>query len=241
MISHQQVLALFEQLQQQHPQAFKRNFLFYSLLKTKGLMDELKEVIPWVLALMIFVSSAYTLSEYLAAFWTNLNNFQHMGAAILIIMVIMRLYLPYIMWQIKHSSESLFEHLKNTHMKLSIVIMLQAINLMSLESSILQYVLFFFAISFGFVRLYKESLFLEKTTIEQHYYLQQIRRATLWAYKKQIKLSLKLKFNAKKDTTALATEHQYYQQLYADLKKYENKMCKTYKYEDLDSYMDKLN
>lgn len=240
MINHQQVIALFQQLQEQHPQAFKRNILFYSLLKTKGMLDELKEIIPWLLALMIFLSSAFTLAEYFSTLWIHLNSFQYMGSAIIVIMLIMRLYLPFIMWQIHHSSNSLYAHLKNTPLKLTIVIILQAINLLYIESSVLQFVLFFFALSLGFVRLYKESMFLEKTTAEQQYYLQQIRKATLWAYKKNRKAALKMKFKTKSDNTLLQAEQKYFHHLYLELKKYEDKMCNTYKHADIESYIDTI-
>lgn len=240
MINHQQVVALFQQLQEQHPQAFKRNILFYSLLKTKGMLDELKEVIPWILAIMIFVSSAISLAEYFSTIWTNLNYFQYIGSALIMIMVFMRLYLPFIMWQMRHSSDSLYTHLKSTPTKLSIIIILQALNLLYIESSILQYVLFFFAISFGFIRLYKESLFLDQTTPEQQYYLQQIRKATLWAYKKSQKSMLKIKLQPKGDTTLLQAEQKYFHQLHLELKKYENKMCNTYKHSNIESYINTI-
>lgn len=237
-MNQEQVIALLAQLQQQHPQAFKRNFLFYSLLKTKGMMDELKELIPWVLALMIFYSTSIVLADYFSQFWDNLTTFHYMGMAILAIMLVIRIYTPFVIWQIKHSSSSLYEHLKNTSIKLSIVIVLQVINLIYIESNILQYLLFFFTLSFGFVRLYKESMFLDKTTSEQYYYLQQLRRVTLWAYKNQLKKNVQLKLN---QSSEREKQQKYFAELHQTLKNYENKLCSTYKHMDIDSYMDELN
>lgn len=241
MITHQQVIALVKHLEQQHPQAFKRHFLFYSMLKTKGLLDELKEIIPWILAIMIFVSSSIALSDMLKNIWQNLTDFQYMGLAILSIMLLMQLYLPVVIWQIKHSSDSLYQHLKNTPLKLGIVIILQALNVLYINSTILQYFLFFLALSFGFVRLYKESMFLDTTTLEQRYYLQQVRRATFWAYKQHQKLTIQLKYQKKSNQEALKKQLEYFSALYLSLKSYENKMCNTYKYQDIESYMDDIS
>lgn len=237
LMTQQQVIALLQHLQQQHPQAFKRNFLFYSLIKTKGIMDEIKEGIPWVLALMIFYSSAIVLSEYSSSYWLNLNAFQHLGVGILIVTVAMWIYAPFVIWQIKHSSSSLYEQLKNTPLKLTVVIVLQVLNLLYIESTILQYVLFFFAASFGFVRLYKENMFLETATPEQYYTLQQIRRATFWAYKKQSTLKLRAKF---KTSSELKQQQKYFNELYQSLKNYENKLCSSFKHTDIDSYIDDI-
>ena len=63
MIQNKQVSLYLNQLQQQYPQAFKRNFLFYSQIKTKGILDEAKEFIPWVLAVMIFCSIYFSLGK----------------------------------------------------------------------------------------------------------------------------------------------------------------------------------
>lgn len=241
MITHQQVIALLQHLEQQHPQAFKHNFLFYSMLKTKGVLDEPKEIIPWLLAVMIFVSSSIVLSDSFKNIWQNLTDFQYMGLAILSSMLLMQLYLPVIIWQIKHSSESMYQHLKNTPLKLGIVIILQTLNLLYIHSSILQYFLFFLALSFGFVRLYKESMFLDKTSLEQRYYLQQIRRATFWAYKQQLKFKLQLKYQHKSNQEMLKKQQHYFSELHNSLKSYENKMCNVYKYQDIESYMDDIS
>ncbi|WP_411688492.1 hypothetical protein [Acinetobacter indicus] len=53
----QQPLLFLQQLQQHHPAAFKRNFLLYGAIKIKGMLDEWKEILPWVLALLIFYSA----------------------------------------------------------------------------------------------------------------------------------------------------------------------------------------
>ncbi len=54
MAQKKQAALYLQQLKQQYPAAFKHNDLFYSQLKTQGILDELKELIPWVLAAMNF-------------------------------------------------------------------------------------------------------------------------------------------------------------------------------------------
>ena len=51
-----QALLDLQQLQQQYPAAFKRNILFYGFIQSKGMLDDWKEMIPWVLACLIFYS-----------------------------------------------------------------------------------------------------------------------------------------------------------------------------------------
>ena len=65
MVSDKQAALFLKQLQIQYPTAFRRNFVFYGMLKTKGLMDEIKEFIPWILAIIIFVSLSLSLGHYI--------------------------------------------------------------------------------------------------------------------------------------------------------------------------------
>ena len=41
MMKDKQAVQFLEQLKLLYPAAFKRNYLFYSMIKTKGLLDEL--------------------------------------------------------------------------------------------------------------------------------------------------------------------------------------------------------
>ena len=54
-----QIDLLLQQLKLLYPAAFKRNYLFYGQIKTKGILSDLKELIPWVLAAMMFVPLAW--------------------------------------------------------------------------------------------------------------------------------------------------------------------------------------
>lgn len=94
MISNKQTALFLKQLRKQYPKAFKRNYLFYSMIKTKGILDELKELIPWVLAAMIFISLSMSLSPYIASQFPQFNAFRSQGIAVLAIMLLFMLYTP---------------------------------------------------------------------------------------------------------------------------------------------------
>ncbi|NUG09541.1 hypothetical protein HUN34_20270, partial [Acinetobacter bereziniae] len=106
----------------------------------------------------------------------------------------------------------------------------------------LQGLLFFFAMSFGFVKFYKENLFRDSTKDTEFYQLQQIRRTCFWAYKQAKKARFKMRFYNKNSEQYQFQQQQLtqYLELHLQLLKYENEMCKTYKYEDLDAYMDSM-
>lgn len=242
MIQNKQVSLYLNQLQQQYPQAFKRNFLFYSQIKTKGLLDEAKEFIPWILSIMIFCSIYFSLGQYIANHFPQFDSFQANGIAALAIMLFFMIIVPIIIKQIKHSSTHLYQQLNNIPLKLAVLIVLQALNLYFIESTLLQGLLFFFTMSFGFVKFYKENLFRDSTKDTEYYQLQQIRKSCLWAYKQAKKAKFKMRFLGKD-----SENYQFYQkrlvtflELHLELLKYENEMCKTYKYEDLDAYMDSM-
>ena len=156
MISKQQTVLFLKQLRAQYPSAFKRNYLFYSMIKTKGILDELKELIPWLLAAMIFISLSISLGHLIAREFAQMNGFRAQGLAVLAIMLLFMLYTPLVIKQIKHSSISMYQQLRHTAIKLAALIVLQAINIAYIESSFLQGIIFFFALSFGFVHFYKE-------------------------------------------------------------------------------------
>lgn len=105
------------------------------------------------------------------------------GLAVLAVMLFFMLITPLVIKQMKHSSVSLYKQLCHTPIKLAVIILLQAINIAYVESSFLQSLLFFFAMSFGFVRFYKENLFRDHSDSHQYYYLQETRRVCFWSYK----------------------------------------------------------
>lgn len=242
MIKTQQATQYLQQLEQQYPQAFKRNFLWYGQIKAKGLLDELKEIIPWILALMIFVSTAFVLGNLVESSLPRFNETQAFGIAILIIMLFLMITVPIIVKQIKHSSTHLYQQLSNTPLKLAVLIVLQTLNIAYVESSFLQGLLFFFALSFGFIKFYKENMFRESTSKIDYHNLQQIRRACYWSYKQAMKARLKLKIisknNIEYDTAKQKLEDAL--NLHLHLLKYENKMSQAYKFIDLDEYVDSM-
>lgn len=242
MSTPQQVSIYLQQLQKKYPQAFKRNYLFYSQIKTKGVLDELREFIPWVLAAMIFVSIDFVLGHYIETNFQQFDATQAKGIAILIIMLFFMLIVPIIIKQIKHSSTHLYLQFKNIPLKLAVIIILQTLNIAFIQSMFLQGVLFFFALSFGFVKFYKENMFRENTSNVDYYQLQQVRRACFWSYKQALKAKSKLKYLSKNSAKAQQTQTQLaqYLELHLQLLKYENDMSKSYKFIDLDEYMDSL-
>lgn len=242
MISNKQTALYLEQLQQRHPSAFKRNFILYGQIKTKGLLDELKELIPFGLALMIFVPISYVLSEYIARLFPKFDAFQASAIASLMVTLFLMLVCPLVLKQIKHSSVSFYAQLKNTPIKITALILLQAVNIVWIESWIMQGILFFFAMSFGFIKFYKENMFKEKTTSEQYHYLQEIRRICYWTYKQSIKLNTRLLVTPK-DTekyTTLINERNQLVDLHVELMNYENKLCIAHKHLDIDQYLDNI-
>ncbi|MCG2607117.1 hypothetical protein LZZ98_00880 [Acinetobacter sp. SM34] len=242
MISNKQTALFLKQLREQYPAAFKRNYLFYSMIKTKGILDELKELIPWVLAAMIFISLSMSLSPYIASQFPQFNAFRSQGIAVLAIMLLFMLYTPVVIKQIKHSSTSLYQQLRHTPVKLAVVIVLQTVNIAYIESTVLQIILFFFALSFGFVRFYKENMFLEGTQNEQYFYLQETRRICFWAYKQVLKMQFKSLFTSKNSTErhTLRQQEKKFIDLHIQLIRYENELCKTHKHVDVETYLDSL-
>ncbi|CAB1215697.1 hypothetical protein [Acinetobacter bouvetii] len=242
MITNKQTALFLKQMREQYPNAFKRNYLFYSMIKTKGILDELKELIPWILAAMIFISLSMSLGHYIAGHFAQFNEFRAQGIAVLAIMLLFMLYTPLVIKQIKHSSTSLYQQLQHTPVKLAVLILLQTLNIAYIESTFLQFILFFFALSFGFVRFYKENMFLEGTQNEHYFYLQETRRICFWAYKQIYKIRFKRLFHAKNSPTYIKFQQQENQfiELHLQLIRYENDLCKTHKYVDVETYLDSL-
>lgn len=242
MIKDQQAAVFLEQLQLLYPAAFKRNYIFYGMMKTKGMLDELKELVPWVLAAMIFVSISMSLGAYLAAAWPNMGEFRANGLAVLAIMLFFMLAVPLIIKQMKHSSISLYKQLRNTPIKLAGIILLQALNIAYIESSFMQSVLFFFAMSFGFVSFYKENLFREHSDSLQFHYLQETRRVCFWSYKQILKKKCRLFFSKRHSDKSLFLKQQLkqLQELHDQTMRFENQLCKSIKHINLETYLDDL-
>lgn len=242
MISNKQSALFLKQMREQYPSAFKRNYLFYSMIKTKGILDELKELIPWLLAAMIFISLAMSLGHFISTQLSQFNEYRSYAIAILAIMLLFMLYTPIVIKQIKHSSTSLYQQLRHTPIKLATVIVLQGINIAYIESISLEVILFFFAISFGFVRFYKENMFRENTQNEQYFYLQETRRLCFWSYKQILKIQLKCLLSSKHSTAhqELKIQEQQFIDLHNQFMQYEKKLCKTHKHVDVETYLDSL-
>ena len=81
MIKTQQATLFLQQLEQQYPRIFKRNFLLYGQIKAKGMLDDYKEFIPWGLAVMIFVSTAFALNELISMTFPQFEGVQSFGSS----------------------------------------------------------------------------------------------------------------------------------------------------------------
>ena len=241
-MQNQPVSVLLKQLELLYPGAFKRNYLLYSQLKTKGMLDERKELIPWVLALMIFVPISYVIQELILSRFEQLDALQAHAYAILSILLFQMAILPIVIKQIRHSSHSLYQFLRHSPLKLAVVIILFALNTAYLHSPWIMWILFFFGISFSFVRIYKENLFKAQSELLEHYQLQQLRRVCFWAYKQAFKTRLKLRFMPRTHPKYdfLTQQLKQYAELYTQMLKHEQQYCKNLKHLDLDSYMDEM-
>lgn len=235
-----QVSVFLQQLESHYPAAFKRNYMLYSQIKTKGVLDDKKELIPWGLAIMIFIPITFLLQDQFTTHFSQFNSFQTLACAVLSIALFLMLVVPCIIKQIRHSSHSLYQLLRHSPSKLAVVIILQALNFVFLQSVVAVWILLFLTVSFGFVRFYKENLFREQSTSTDHYYLQQIRRICFWAYKMSIYNRFKLRLTPRQHPRHKMLEQQLneFANLYVQLIKYEHDYCKKIKYIDIDSYLD---
>ena len=117
-----------------------------------------------------------SLSHLIADHLPQFDNVRAQGIAVLVIMLQFMLYITAVIKQMKHSSVSLYQQLRHTPIKLTGLIVLQSLNIAYFESNFLQIILFFLALSLGFVNIYQENMFREHTQKEQYFYLQEIRR-----------------------------------------------------------------
>ncbi|WP_180063200.1 MULTISPECIES: hypothetical protein [unclassified Acinetobacter] len=242
MAQKKQAALYLQQLKQQYPAAFKHNYLFYSQLKTQGILDELKELIPWVLAAMIFISLSMSIGHAVQLYFPEMSEFRAHGIAVLSIMLFFMLVVPLVIKQIKHSSMSLYQSLKNTPFRLAIVILLQLLNIAFLQSTFVQSVLFFFAMSFGFVRFYKENLFKGGSNTQEYYFLQETRRIAYWSYKQMLKAKLRLSLSNPNQANhkQLSERFTQFQNLHIQMLHQENQLCKKLKHQNVEHYLDEL-
>ena len=152
------------------------------------------------------------------------------------------LYTPLVIKQIKHSSNSLYQQLRHTPLKLAILIIIQTVNIAYLESLVLQIIVFFFALSFGFVRFYKENLFKGESSSEQYYVLQETRRICYWSYKQMLKAQFKLKLCSASNTKQMQLKEEFtkFQTLHIQMLHHENQLCKKLKHKNVENYLDEL-
>ena len=109
-----QVTLLLQQLKRQYPTAFKGNYLFYSQIKIRGIWDKAKLFIPWALAAMIFVPISLMLGDFVQQSFVQISEFQAQSYAMLAILLFLMLSLTLILYQIQHSSYSLYQLLRHT-------------------------------------------------------------------------------------------------------------------------------
>ncbi|MFV5490060.1 hypothetical protein [Acinetobacter sp. ASP199] len=241
-MQNQQVNVLLQQLQLLYPAAFKHNYLFYSQIKTRGVLDDRREFIPWLLASMIFVPISLVLKDIFLSNFTELSNFQAHAYAILAILLFLMLIVPLVIKQIRHSSHSLYQLLRHSPVKLAVVVILSALNIEFLQSQFVMWALLFFGVSFGFVRFYKENLFRQNSQDSEYYQLHQLRRVCFWAYKQSLKTRLKLYMTSANNPEYEVLKRQLnrYADLYSQLFKTEHQYCKRIKHIDVDSYLDEV-
>ncbi len=143
----------------------------------------------------------------------------------------------------KHSSISLYKQVRHTPIKLTVLIIIQAINIAYIESSFLQALLFFFALSFGFVKFYKENLFRSDCETTGYFCLQEIRRVNYWTYKQILKTKLRLRFCKSQSAqyTTLTQQLKQMQDLHLETLHFEHKLCKSIKHIDIDAYLEEMS
>lgn len=243
MYNHKQPAQFLQVLKNEHPQAFKFNFIYYSQIKTHGMMDERKECIPWILAFMIFGSFTFILAELFSNYAPQWNTIRYFILANLSTLLFFMLICPIILKQMKHSSTSLYQERNTTPFKLTALIILQSLNFAFAESWFMFVLITFFSFSFGFVKFYRENLFLEKTTLEQYLYLQDIRRACFWSYKQSLIIYFKLLFKTPKNPQydTLIQRKKQLAELHTKLIQFENKLCLIYKHADIEAYLDSIS
>ena len=242
MISNKQTSQFLAQLSEKYPQAFKMNFILYGQIKTKGIMDELKEGIPWILALMIFGSLCYVIAEQVNYHFPQFEGAVSFSIASISILMFFMLICPLILKQIKHSSVSLYQHLQHTPLKLTSLIVLQGLNIAFAQSWFLFGVIFFFSLSFGFIKFYKENMFVSSASSEQYDQLQQVRRFCFWSYKQIFKTKFKMLLTNKstENYLKLQAHKDELTHLHVESIKFENNLCLSIKHKDVETYIDSI-
>ncbi|WOE31431.1 MULTISPECIES: hypothetical protein [unclassified Acinetobacter] len=239
MMTQQQILERYNQLFNQYPEAFKKPRLLYGLIPVHGALDEWKEFLPWLIAGIIFIPSVYLLHVYLLH---EVGNFLSYAIGILFITLCFMLISPFIIYQIRHSSTHLYQSIKNIPLRITILIILQAINIKFLESSLLLSALFFFSISYGFIGLIKENLFKPHTSSQVLVQLRHIRQACFSSHLQVVKISLKMKFYKKSSAyyPHLQQQRNTAIQTHQTLQKFEKALYQNLKYINLETYIDEL-
>ena len=233
---------ILQQLSEIYPAATRHNYLFFSQIKTKGVLDDKRELIVWILALCIFVPISLVMQQKFEQFF-ELSSFQALSYSVLTLALFFMLVVPFIIYQIKHASNSLYQLQQSAPIKLTIVIILHALNMLFLQNLILVWLALFFTVSFSFVRLYKENLFRESTTTQDYFQLQQVRRMCFWAYKQAMKTKIKMRFCSQQSAhyALLKKSLVIYADLHTQLFKLEHQYCKQIKYIDLETYLDEIS
>lgn len=242
MITQQQTIERLLPLLKQHPQAFKRSFLFYGFIQVEGALDTWKELIPWLIAFTIFLPTTYLIHYFIQLNFIQISSFQSYSISAILITLFLMVILPFIIYQIRHSSHQLYTSLKNAPFKVTLLIILQAINLKFFESSLLLSLLFFLSISYGFIGFYKENLFKPYTAQPDQYNLKLIRNACFWSHLKIIQLSIRIKLSKKSSQNyqQILAQKSSLIQLNTELNSLESELYKSLKYADLETYIDEL-
>lgn len=223
MLTDQDVLLHLEQLKQQYPQAFRYNFLFYAVYKSKGAHS----IWIWLLALCIFLPAALLIELYLSTHWQLANS----GLGSLAVMLLLMLYVPLPLKQAKHSSHMFYQQNQWAPLRLTVCIVLQSLNLMYWQSRLLESICLSLALGYGFIQFYREGYFLAQTQAYHCYALQQIRRVCWWSYQ-QTQFHRRMMSKSQPHTEQYRLHQNYLQQslqLHLSLYQYEYQLCKQYK------------
>lgn len=243
MLNQQQILEHYQQLLTRYPQVnTQKQCLFYGSITVKGALDEWKELLPWGIALSIFTPIAYCLHYLIQHYIPTFDNFLSYASSMMLISLFLMLIAPLIIYQIHHSSAQLYNSIKNIPFKITLIILLQAINLKFLHSSLLLSALFFCTLRYGFILFLKENLFKAHIANSQIKYLRHARQLCFLSYLRILSLSLKMKFKTKSSARyqQLSVEKNQWMSINADFKKFEDKLYQNLKYIDLESYIDEL-
>ena len=229
------------QLQSRYPEAFRHNYLLFGVIKTKGILDEKKEFTPWLIV-CISILPFLILMFYTLKTTFSFNVFHSLAISCGALTLILMCIAPLVIYQIRHSSVSLYQNLRRTPLKITILFVLQTVNYLYWQSMTVTVVLTYFLILFGFIRFYKENLFRTHTTSEQQNHLQLIRQICWWSYYRSLILRTKIFLISKNNSKY----HRYLRKLkemknlHLNMMTLEHQMCKKYKHLTASSYIDSL-